>query len=174
MDNLKLLGIEHHGVIGSLRQVGQQFGMAGISVPGEMQRLFIQRRGSDGLDRALQRQRGRLPDAAKREIPCLGLDFARAQPLRVAEWFINDVDGRWGETRLAGWSIMRSSARGVIFSARIRRSVCAQPTTTTGAPLSAPSARDLIIISGPIPAGSPIVTAIILDTQFLLNKIHNM
>ena len=74
----------------------------------------------------------------------------------------------------AGWLIMRSSARGVIFSARIRRSVCAQPTTTTGAPLSAPSARDLIIISGPIPAGSPIVTAIILDTQFLLNKIHNM
>ncbi|SQC87996.1 Uncharacterised protein [Klebsiella pneumoniae] len=58
MDNLKLLGIEHHGVIGSLRQVGQQFGMAGISVPGEMQRLFIQRRGSDGRDRALQRQRG--------------------------------------------------------------------------------------------------------------------
>ncbi len=52
MDNLKLLGIEHHGVIGSLRQVGQQFGMAGISVPGEMQRLFIQRRGSDGRDRA--------------------------------------------------------------------------------------------------------------------------
>ncbi len=71
MDNLKLLGIEHHGVIGSLRQVGQQFGMAGISVPGEMQRLFIQRRGSDGRDRALQRQRGRPPDAAKREIPCL-------------------------------------------------------------------------------------------------------
>ena len=41
MDNLELLGIEHHGVIGGLRQVGQQFGMAGESVPGEMQRLFI-------------------------------------------------------------------------------------------------------------------------------------
>ena len=47
-------------------------------------------------------------------------------------------------------------------------------TVSGGAPLSAPSARDLIIISGPIPAGSPIVTAIILDTRFLLNKIHNM
>jgi hypothetical protein len=97
MDNLKLLGIQHHGVIGSLRQVGQQFGMAGISVPGEMQRLFIQRRGSDGRDRALQRQRGRPPDAAKRQIARLSLDFARAQPLRVAERFIDNVNRRRGK-----------------------------------------------------------------------------
>jgi hypothetical protein len=112
--------------------------MAGISVPGEMQRLFIQRRGSDGRDRALQRQRGRPPDAAKREIPCLGLDFARAQPCGSLSGSSITLMVAGEKLASAGWSMMRSSARGVIFSARIRRSVCAQPTTTTGAPLSAP------------------------------------
>lgn len=37
-----------------------------------------------------------------------------------------------------------------------------------------PSTSDLIIISGPMPAGSPIVTAMMLVTHFLLNKVHDL
>ena len=77
MDNLKLLGIEHHGVIGSLRQVGQQFGMAGISVPGEMQRLFIERSGGNGFHLASHCQLGSTTHTAVGQIPGLGLHHAR-------------------------------------------------------------------------------------------------
>ena len=102
MDNFKFLGIQHHGVICSLRQVGQQFGMAGISVPGEMQRLFIQRCGSDGRDRALQCEGGRPSDATKCQIARLSLDFARTQPLRIAERFIDNVNRRRGKYCFGG------------------------------------------------------------------------
>jgi hypothetical protein len=51
--------------------------MARISVPGEMQRLFIQRCGSDGRDVPGHRQLGRPPHAAISQIARLSLNFAR-------------------------------------------------------------------------------------------------
>lgn len=102
MDNFKFFGIEYYGVIGSLCQVGQQFGMVGISVFGEMQCFFIQWCGSDGCDCVFQCQCGCLFDVVKCEIFCLGLDFVRVQFLWVVEWFINDVDGCWGEICFGG------------------------------------------------------------------------
>ena len=41
MDNLELIGIQHHREIFGLRQMSQHFGMPWEMVPGQMQRLFI-------------------------------------------------------------------------------------------------------------------------------------
>ena len=48
--------VEHHGVVVDAADVGQQFGVAGILVPGAVQRFLVQRGGGDGVHLAVQSQ----------------------------------------------------------------------------------------------------------------------
>ncbi len=49
MDNLELIGIEHHRVLFAAGKMGQQFRMPRIVMPAKMQRFFIQRRSGYGF-----------------------------------------------------------------------------------------------------------------------------
>lgn len=50
VNNLEAAGGQHHREILRLCQLGQNFGMSGIEMPSLMQRLLIQRGGTNGLD----------------------------------------------------------------------------------------------------------------------------
>ena len=53
VDDLHLGGGEHHGDLVDAHEVGQQFGVARVDVPGAVQRRLVQRRGADALHLAL-------------------------------------------------------------------------------------------------------------------------
>lgn len=47
MNDLQPIGVQHHSVVFAVRQMGQQLGMPGVVMSGQMQRFFIQwRRGN--------------------------------------------------------------------------------------------------------------------------------
>ena len=73
VDHLQLIGIEHHRVIFAVGEVRQQFGMAGIVMARQMQRLFVQRRGGNGFHFPRHRQLGGATHAAVGQIPRLRL-----------------------------------------------------------------------------------------------------
>ena len=42
MNDLQPIGVQHHSVVFAVRQMGQQLGMPGVVMSGQMQRFFIQ------------------------------------------------------------------------------------------------------------------------------------
>ena len=78
MDNFEFIGIQHHGVVFGLRQMRQHFGMPREIVPPQMQRLFVQRRGSNRKNLTGHCQLGGSLNAAVRQIPRLRLHFPGA------------------------------------------------------------------------------------------------
>ncbi len=81
----------------------------------------------------------------------------------VAEWFINDVDGRWGKPP-GGMVNDAQLARGVIFSAVIRRSLRA--ATTPPARCSVPLGEGTDNTPDQSPPGRPLSPQSSLDTRF--------
>ena len=100
MNDLQLVGVEHHGVIAAFSQRRQQLGMTRIIVPGQMKRFFIQRCGRDGVYVAFHRQRRRPLHAAVGQIARLGLHFTRLQRVRLGQRLVDDMNHAWSKSRL--------------------------------------------------------------------------
>jgi hypothetical protein len=73
VNDLKPIGIKHHGVIFAVGQMRQQFGMTRIVVSRQMQRFFIQRCGCNGFNLTRHRQLCRSTHAAVGQIASLSL-----------------------------------------------------------------------------------------------------
>ncbi|MNC55731.1 hypothetical protein D3C75_1052780 [compost metagenome] len=79
MDHLQLIGVQHHRIIPAVGQFCQQLRMAWIQMPGQMQRLFIQRRRGDGHHLTRHGQFGGTLYASVSQIARLCLHFPRCQ-----------------------------------------------------------------------------------------------
>ena len=153
--------VEHHREVVDAAQLGQQLGVAGIVVPGPVQRLLVQRRGGDRVDLAGQRQPRRPRHGVVGRLAAAGVERARRRrPARRR--------GRRGCTEsrratagpLPGDSISTTATSVCQSSTARRRSSGMSDDHRPAASWTTVSVQAPTMISGPMPAGSPSVTAI--------------
>ena len=147
---------QHHRVVGHPGQLREQLGVARVAVPGEVERLLVERRGADGVDLARLGERHRALDRPERALARLRRQLAEGQvgvdPADV------DAGDRTLRHRVGG----PLDGHDVDLDPEHRRraaqalGVADHHASGNGSsPVSAPT-----MISGPIPAASPIVMAI--------------
>ena len=152
--------VEHHGEVVHAAQFGQQLGVARIMVSGAMQGLLVQRGRGDGGHPAFESQRAaatraRRPPGRRGRRSCPASTCSASSEPQARQGITSGDGSAWsgrsisttvtpsatGPPRGAGSPDVRPPTAGTIRGPRFR--------------VQAPT-----MISGPTPAGSPMVTAI--------------
>ncbi len=161
VDHAQFRRHQHHGDFGRTGQRRQQFGVARILVARGMQRFLAERRGADGLRLARLNDAHRALDVAERRLARDRRHLAEGK-IRRNQAEIDAFDAATDELRVARVLARSPTCRRLATRWPASRRRSASPITSGLQKACTPgTASAFMMISGPMPAASPMVMAMV-------------